>query len=47
MRIFPVPNDENNKWVSYPEIDEFNFRGADSFYVKNVLPLYFQTLDLL
>ena len=24
MRIFPVPNDENNKWVSYPEIDEFN-----------------------
>ena len=46
MRIFPVPNDENNKWVSYPEIDEFNFRGSDSLYVKNVLPLYFQTLKL-
>ena len=46
MRIFPVPNDENNKWVSYPEIDEFNFEGADSLYVKNVLPLYFQTLGL-
>ena len=46
MRIFPVPNDENNKWVSYPEIDEFNFADADSLYVKNVLPLYFQTLKL-
>ena len=46
MRIFPVPNDENNKWVSFPELDEFNFEGADSLYVKNVLPLYFQTLKL-
>ena len=46
MRVFPVPEDVNNKWVSFPEIDEFNFRGADSLYVKNVLPLYFQTLKL-
>ena len=46
MRVFPVPEDVNNKWVSFPEIDEFNFSGADSLYVKNVLPLYFQTLKL-
>ncbi len=46
MRVFPVPEDVNNKWVSFPEIDEFNFTGADSLYVKNVLPLYFQTLKL-
>ena len=46
MRIFPVPGDVNNKWVSFPEIDEFNFTGADSLYVKNLLPLYFQTLKL-
>ena len=46
MRVFPIPGDENNKWVSYPEIDEFNFTGADSLYVKNVLPLYFQTLKI-
>jgi len=46
MRIFPVPGDKNNKWVSFPEIDEFNFTGADSLYVKNVLPLYFQTLKV-
>ena len=25
MRIFPIPNDPNNKWVSYPELDGANF----------------------
>jgi cytochrome c-type biogenesis protein CcsB len=44
MRIFPVPNDINNKWISFPEISEYNYEGADSLYVNNVLNLYFQTL---
>ena len=46
MRIFPIPNDTNNKWVSYPELDGSNFRGKDSLYVRNILPLYFQSLRL-
>jgi cytochrome c-type biogenesis protein CcsB len=46
MRIFPIPNDSNNKWVSYPELGEANFTGKDSLYVKNILPLYFQSLRL-
>jgi len=25
LRIFPIPEDENNKWVSFPEIEEANF----------------------
>ena len=44
LRIFPVPGDKNNKWVSYPEIQDTNFTGPDSLYVNNVLPLYFQSL---
>ena len=44
LRIFPVPEDQNNKWVSFPEINEFKFTGSDSLYVNNVLQLYFQTL---
>ena len=44
MRIFPVPNDINNKWISYPEFSEYSYEGADSLYVNNVLNLYFQTL---
>ena len=44
LRIFPIPEDENNKWVSFPELEEANFKGTDSLYVRNVLPLYFQSL---
>ena len=46
MRFFPIPNDANNKWVSYPELAEANFKGKDSLYVRNILPLYFQSLRL-
>ena len=46
MRIFPIPNDPNNKWVSYPELTEADFSGKDSLYVRNILPLYFQSLRL-
>ena len=46
MRFFPVPNEENNKWVSYPELAEAGFKGKDSLYVRNILPLYFQSLRL-
>ena len=46
MRVFPVPNEENNKWVSYPELAEAGFTGKDSLYVRNILPLYFQSLRL-
>ena len=46
MRIFPIPNDKNNKWVSFPELTEANFTGKDSLYVRNILPLYFQSLRL-
>ncbi len=45
LRIFPVPNDANNKWISYLEIDQSNIKGMDSTFTKNVLPLYLNTLD--
>ena len=44
MRIFPIPDDANNKWVSLPEVNDVEFNDADSLYVNNVLQLYFQTL---
>lgn len=46
LRVFPVPNDENNRWVSYPELEEVAFSGTDSLYVHNVLPLYFRSMRL-
>ena len=46
LRIFPIPGDTSNKWVSYPEINESYFKGKDSLYVQNILPLYFNSLRL-
>ncbi|WP_026705829.1 cytochrome c biogenesis protein CcsA [Flavobacterium soli] len=45
LRIFPVPNDENNKWVSHMELHGAGFKGMDSVMTKQILPLYFMALD--
>lgn len=44
LKIFPKPDDENNKWVSYLELNEANFKGMDSVATRTILPAYFQTL---
>lgn len=45
LKIFPVPNDPNHKWVSYLERESAGFKGMDSTYVKQILPLYFSALN--
>jgi cytochrome c-type biogenesis protein CcsB len=44
LKIFPIPDDKNNKWVSYLELNEASFKGMEATYTKNVLPLYFGSL---
>ena len=44
LRVFPVPNDINNRWIAPQEVPETDFEGVDSLYVNNVLPLYFTSL---
>lgn len=44
LRIFPIPEHENYKWVSYLELNEVNLSGMDSLYSRNILPLYFTEL---
>ena len=44
LRIFPVPDDETDKWVSFAESTDFPFKGVDSLYVANVMPLYIGAL---
>ncbi|PKP13570.1 MAG: cytochrome C biogenesis protein [Bacteroidetes bacterium HGW-Bacteroidetes-3] len=46
LRIFPVPNDKTNKWVSNNNLDETNFKGQDSVFVRQILPVYLQTLSV-
>ena len=45
LRIFPIPGHENNKWVSYPEAREAGFKGMDSVYTQQILPLYMSALQ--
>ncbi|WP_298223490.1 cytochrome c biogenesis protein CcsA [Flavobacterium sp.] len=45
LKIFPIPNDQNNKWISYLELDHANIHGIDSTFTKNILPLYMSALD--
>ncbi|WP_413998555.1 cytochrome c biogenesis protein CcsA [Flavobacterium sp. W1B] len=45
LKIFPIPNDTNHKWISYLEVGNSGLKGMDSTYTKSVLPLYFGSLN--
>jgi cytochrome c-type biogenesis protein CcsB len=44
LKIFPIPDDENNRWVSYPELNNVNYNKKDSILVRTILPYYLNTL---
>lgn len=39
LKFFPIPNDKNNKWVSYLELQHPTKTNLD--VVKNIIPFYF------
>ena len=43
LRIFPITKDENNKWVSFLEINHQTGTALDT--IKNALPIYFEALQ--
>jgi len=45
LKIFPVPNDVNHTWVAQNDINSMNFKGQDSVFVRQILPIYLQTLS--
>ncbi|MBC7605962.1 MAG: cytochrome c biogenesis protein CcsA [Burkholderiales bacterium] len=45
LRIFPIPKEANNKWISYLELNKSNIKGIDSTFIKNILPLYMSALE--
>ncbi|RZJ25856.1 MAG: cytochrome C biogenesis protein, partial [Flavobacterium sp.] len=44
LKIFPVPNDPNNKWVSYEELGRVGLTGRDTI-IKQILPVYLMELQ--
>ena len=46
LKIYPIPGDENNKWVSQPETSSTEgFKAQDSIFARKSLPLYVQLLQ--
>ncbi|MFK8060543.1 MAG: cytochrome c biogenesis protein, partial [Polaribacter sp.] len=46
LKIYPIPEDENNKWVSQPETTTTKgFKASDTIFVQKSLPLYVQLLQ--
>ncbi|PAM92896.1 cytochrome C biogenesis protein [Flavobacterium sp. IR1] len=45
LKLFPIPNDPGNKWVSYLERENTGLKGMDSIYVKQIIPMYFSALN--
>jgi cytochrome c-type biogenesis protein CcsB len=45
MKIFPIPDDLNNKWVSYPELANSGIKGMAATYTQNILQMYFTALE--
>jgi len=44
LKIFPVPGDLNNSWVSYMDIDRAGLKSQDSLFAKSIIPIYFEGL---
>lgn len=42
LRILPIPNDDNNTWISYLQTSEVD--NEDIQKIKNIIPLYFGSL---
>ena len=42
FRFFPLPNDTNNTWFPYTK--NTLFKGNDSLFVVNIMPMYFSSL---
>jgi cytochrome c-type biogenesis protein CcsB len=46
LRIYPIQEDDNNKWISHLELSTTKaFQTSDSAFVPKLLPLYIQLLQ--
>ncbi|WP_130735532.1 cytochrome c biogenesis protein CcsA [Flavobacterium sp. J27] len=43
LRVYPIPNDKNNKWLSYLEINNVTQTALDT--VKNIVPFYLDAVS--
>lgn len=44
MRLFPLPNDPNNKWYSWIHLEKYNFNEEDKNFALNAIPLWLKEM---
>lgn len=44
LRLFPIPNDKNNKWISPLELEHSKLNEMETMYIRSILPMYFNSL---
>ena len=44
FRLFPLPDDPNNTWLTY--IQSNQFKNNDSLFVSNIIPMYFKGVKM-
>jgi cytochrome c-type biogenesis protein CcsB len=44
LNVFPIPGDENNKWVNASQFDQFTDEDESAF-VKGILSMYFNEIE--
>jgi len=44
FKLFPVPKNDNNDWITALELNESSIKGQDSMFVRNFFPVYFELL---
>ncbi len=45
LKIFPIPKDKNNKWVSYDELAHVKMKAEDSLFANKIYPIYLMSLQ--
>ena len=46
LKIFPIPLDQNDKWIAPNESSDYYFEEfKDSLFINNIIPLYLRSLD--
>lgn len=45
LRIYPIPNHANYKWVSHMELGEVEMPAQEANFTKNILPIYMMALQ--
>ncbi|WP_396596883.1 cytochrome c biogenesis protein CcsA [Dokdonia sp. R86516] len=45
LKIFPKPNDPNNKWISPIEVKDAAYRATDSVIANQIFPAYLMSLQ--